>query len=500
MTKNEQDITNQMILLSQELKTIDDLPQVTISLDKHNASHLIFRVILARIIEQSHLPIRSLIGKKSEWDAVIEKQRVLSTPQEDFTKEVNVINLQLKKNEHLVRANASIHLHRARQTVIDGLTQALGPIRIFQGGIVDRQNDRFAKLLPRFQNYDAHKINLLEDCFFSLYPGDESLHLPLKTLENFLHLFIQALHTPLDHQIPILKHNSEESLLCIAIVPSKFSNSLQQTLSNFSFLAKNPITTRIDHRGHTYLGIITQVDDDSKRLLICQTLEHSIANCIASDRRAKTLRVCLDHFPTTLDPRATLLPSATLLFKLLFDGLFRLDEEGNPAYALAKSHSVSSDGKQYTFHLRESTWNNGDPVTAEDFVHAWKSVLEPSSETPFSFILYPIKNAKKIKQGESPVDSLGVQSPDPYILIVDLEYPCPHFLHYLCLNIAFPIHHKQDKNFPDWSHQTQKAYFCNGPFKMDKLIWDQHLHLIKNHNYWDLKRVRLEAIDVKVGS
>src|SRR5258708_24973106 len=45
----------------------------------------------------------------------------------------------------------------------------------------------------------------------------------------------------------------------------------------------------------------------------------------------------------------------------------------------AKSYDVSSDGMTYTFHLRDNgKWSDGKPVTAKDFVYAWKRMLNPA--------------------------------------------------------------------------------------------------------------------------
>ena len=50
------------------------------------------------------------------------------------------------------------------------------------------------------------------------------------------------------------------------------------------------------------------------------------------------------------------------------EGLMQLDSHDKAIPALASSFEVSSDGKTYTFHLRDAKWANGADVTAEDFV------------------------------------------------------------------------------------------------------------------------------------
>mgnify|MGYP003471957110 CR=1 FL=1 len=61
----------------------------------------------------------------------------------------------------------------------------------------------------------------------------------------------------------------------------------------------------------------------------------------------------------------------------LFEGLTTLALDGSVAPGVAESWEVSSDGKTWQFQLREAHWSNGDPVTAHDFVYAWRREVDP---------------------------------------------------------------------------------------------------------------------------
>ena len=68
----------------------------------------------------------------------------------------------------------------------------------------------------------------------------------------------------------------------------------------------------------------------------------------------------------------------------------------------AESSTKSEDGKKYTFKLRkDAKWSNGDPVTAKDFVFAWKRLLDKNTAAEYAFIAYYIKNAEAINKGEN---------------------------------------------------------------------------------------------------
>ena len=109
------------------------------------------------------------------------------------------------------------------------------------------------------------------------------------------------------------------------------------------------------------------------------------------------------------------------------EGLTRYDRRGNLAPGVATRWEV--DDKKATFWLREDAkWSNGDPVTAHDFVFAWRTVVTPSTASEYAFILYPVKNAEAINRGERPASDLGVRAVDDYTLEVELERPTAYFI------------------------------------------------------------------------
>src|SRR5687768_4795483 len=77
-------------------------------------------------------------------------------------------------------------------------------------------------------------------------------------------------------------------------------------------------------------------------------------------------------------------------------GLTTEDAKGNPIPGAAESWEVSQDGLTWTFRLRDHSWSDGVPVTAEDFVFAWRRVLHPDTAAPYAYYLYPIRNARDV--------------------------------------------------------------------------------------------------------
>ena len=81
----------------------------------------------------------------------------------------------------------------------------------------------------------------------------------------------------------------------------------------------------------------------------------------------------------TYDPSTSTETFALPVIGATFEGLVKYAPDGSVVPALAESWDVSPDGLTYTFHLRsDAKWSDGKPVTAGDFVYAWKRVLTPA--------------------------------------------------------------------------------------------------------------------------
>ncbi len=73
-------------------------------------------------------------------------------------------------------------------------------------------------------------------------------------------------------------------------------------------------------------------------------------------------------------------------------GLYTLDTNSVPSPDLAKSVDISADGLTYTFTLRDAVWSTQDgteyaPVTADDFVFAWKKLLDPAEAAQYNIMI-----------------------------------------------------------------------------------------------------------------
>jgi oligopeptide transport system substrate-binding protein len=228
-------------------------------------------------------------------------------------------------------------------------------------------------------------------------------------------------------------------------------------------------------------------------LMVC------LYSCNMKDKETKkqTLRINLKEEPTSLDPRrARNLTGASHLQAMLFEGLMRLQPNGELSCAQAKSYEISPDKKVYTFHLDNVFWSDGTPVTAYDFERTWKDLLDPNFPASDAQILYCIKNASKAKRGEISLDQIGIHAKDPKTLIVTLEYPTPYFLQIAATSTLFPVNQAKAQHFPNWYVDANEHFLCNGPFKLAQ--WSHHNYIVleKNPRYRLSDQVKLDAIQI----
>ncbi|HDR3890921.1 TPA: peptide ABC transporter substrate-binding protein [Bacillus cereus] len=223
------------------------------------------------------------------------------------------------------------------------------------------------------------------------------------------------------------------------------------------------------------------------------------ANKSDAEAKKQVLNVTVSEEIPSLDTTKTMDGTSAHVMQNIFEGLYVLDDQDNPTPAIAKSFKRSEDGKKYTFDLRkDAKWSNGDSVTANDFMFAWRRAVSHETASQYAYMLFYIKNAKEINKGTIPLNELGVKVIDDYTLEVELEQPIPYFLQLLALPIYLPQHEsflkEQGKNYG----LEPSNLIYNGPFVLEKWKHEQEFQLKKNDTYWDEKKVKLEEINFQI--
>lgn len=232
-----------------------------------------------------------------------------------------------------------------------------------------------------------------------------------------------------------------------------------------------------------------------KAIMIVGLVCALFSGCAPSPTSKKTiLKVNFGTDPPSLDPRKMHDNISSYIATMCFDGLTRINPEGEAVLSLAESCDISDDGLRYIFTLKEAKWSNGTLLTAYDFENTWKTLLDPSFPAPSALLFYCIKNAKQAKAGHVPVDTIGVKALDAKTLQVDLEYPHPHSFELFAG--FYPYSDRVAAHNLAFFEKKEPHFLSLGPFYIESYQPQHKISLKKNPNYWDHQAVHLEGIEI----
>lgn len=229
------------------------------------------------------------------------------------------------------------------------------------------------------------------------------------------------------------------------------------------------------------------------------------------DDKGASINMYLASDPSNLnlDPAKMLYSSEAVKFiGLVFEGLTVMDEDGKikKGAGMAKDWRIIEDEEKQIykmqFDLKDTGWSDGTPVTADDFVYAWKRILQPDFHSPAASLLYYIKNARLVKEGEMTVDDLGVVSLDQTLLEVTFERKIDYdkFLENVASIALVPVRSDTVDYYPDdWAMASGAAsisqtFLTNGPFSMKTLEYNKGA-MLERSMYYLADKTKEEAPD-----
>ena len=202
----------------------------------------------------------------------------------------------------------------------------------------------------------------------------------------------------------------------------------------------------------------------------------------------------LDQFPT-LDPQLNEETAGSHVIRQLFEGLTRQDADGNLIPAGATEWS-SEDNTVWTFKLREdATWSDGSPVTAADYVYAWRRAADPATASPYAWYveLTSMVNAAEVVAGEAAPDTLGVEAVDDYTLKVTLTQPLPFFPAMTTYATLMPTKQSViEEHGADWTRPENMVN--NGAYNLAELAVNEFFRLEKNPEYHSAEDVVITEV------
>lgn len=161
--------------------------------------------------------------------------------------------------------------------------------------------------------------------------------------------------------------------------------------------------------------------------------------------------------------------------------------------AAAESVEVSEDGLAYTFRLREDgRFNDGTPVTADDFVFAWRRLIDPRLASPTGRVFAGVVEGGEEAAALGPeasdatieraLDNLGLRAVDARTFEVTLADPAPYFEWIAALTAGAPLSEEVVREEgDDWATEPE-TLITNGPFKVAD-IGQSETTMVPNEHY-----------------
>ncbi len=238
----------------------------------------------------------------------------------------------------------------------------------------------------------------------------------------------------------------------------------------------------------------------SVRLFAAAALALSLTGCRETAQRpaCPAGQVCLEYGngsdPATLDPQQSNLVDESVVIGDLMMGLTTNAPDGSTLPGMAASWAVSPDGLTWTFRLRDAVWSDGVPVTADDFVYAYRRILKPETAAIYAYLVTILKNGRAINEGKAAPETLGARAVDAHTLELRLEHPVPYLPGLAKHHSFFPVPRHVVARWGDgWSQPGR--YVSNGPYRLVSWRLGDYLRVEKNPRFFDAAKVCVDRID-----
>ncbi len=226
-------------------------------------------------------------------------------------------------------------------------------------------------------------------------------------------------------------------------------------------------------------------------LILCLImLTSTFFSCTTEDEdKGAAIPVYLTTEIKNFDPAVAYTDEAsTKVLGLIYEGLTTIDNNGKVKGAMAKSWKYKSIPEEnyyvLEFQLIETAWSDGRVLSADDFVYAWKRILEPEFHSEAAAMLFSIKNAMEVKKGDLSIDDLGIYAVDTYVLQVQFETDTDYnlFLEFCASPMLVPLREDAVNKVDDWA-TNPSVIVTNGPFTIRTFTNGAQLTIERNIYY-----------------
>ena len=172
----------------------------------------------------------------------------------------------------------------------------------------------------------------------------------------------------------------------------------------------------------------------------------------------------------------------------LYEGLYKLDANGDVVLGQAASVETSDDLLTWTFTLRDDiTWSDGQAVTAQDFVFGFENLVAQADA--YSTLLSDVAES--------------YEAVDDKTLVINLKNPCGYLPSILAFPSTYPVREDYVEQYGEaYATDPEKAYATdpekavyNGPFEMTAWEHSAQVTMELRDDYYDAANINVGTIN-----
>jgi oligopeptide transport system substrate-binding protein len=208
--------------------------------------------------------------------------------------------------------------------------------------------------------------------------------------------------------------------------------------------------------------------------------------------------------PRLLDPAIIDDSVSAIITRQIYYPMFTTDPNTNELVNQAcTGYEVSDDGLVYTFHLDENNkWSDGQPVTADQYVYAWKRAIGMGKGTSLysqymaDYVVGALAHSEAMDD-VADMDDVGIKAVDDYTIEMTLTQPCEYFTSTMTMTVYLPLRPEiATEHDSQWANDISVP--TNGAYKLTYLDAPTRFEFEKNEYFSHADQVVTQKLVGKV--
>jgi peptide/nickel transport system substrate-binding protein len=212
------------------------------------------------------------------------------------------------------------------------------------------------------------------------------------------------------------------------------------------------------------------------------SLAHAaVQNGTVAPRHGGRLTLLVNPEPNVLVNFATTAGAEQKISPKVTEGLLSYDFNVQPRAQLATGWSISGDGLQYTFRLRDGVrWHDGQPFTSKDVAVSIGLLKQYHSRGRSTF-----------------ANVVEVRTPDVHTAVLKLSKPAPYLIYALAASESsiVPAHLYGSGDPLNNPHNIEPI--GTGPYRFKSWERGSHAVFVRNPDYWDAPKPYVDELVVR---